>query len=135
MYDAEISLGNLSSRGGTTFPPPGRTYITPCVEYDRKPRRLIKNDPVHNRHQERICYNGSIKDSMARLQWLRPHLEPRNACGGISQGMQTAEEEVKGNAPICQICEIGEGTTGTLGILVRPVPAKDDEYGEKGIEG
>lgn len=95
----KISLGKYISFSAAA--PPRRTYITPGVEYERKPRRFIKNDPVYNGHQERICHNGSIKDCMCCLQWLRPLFEPRNACGGIGQGMKTAEEEVKGNSPVC----------------------------------
>lgn len=98
MYETtpKISLGKYII---VSAAPP--TYITPGVEYERKPRRLIKNNPVYNGHQERICHNGSIKDCMCSLQWLRPLFEPRNACGGIGQGMKTAEEEVKGNGPVC----------------------------------
>ncbi len=48
--------------------------------------------------------------------------------------MQTTEEEVKCNPPVCQISEIGEGSTRSLCLVVSAVPAKYYEYGDEGVE-
>lgn len=71
---------------------------------------------------------------MCGLEWAGPTPQPRGSGPGIRQAMQAAEEEIKGQAPIGDIGEVGKGATGMLSTTVGAIPAKDDENGGKGPE-
>lgn len=49
--------------------------------------------------------------------------------------MRRAEQEVECQAPVCEVCEEGEGVPAAGGIGVRGVPAEDEEDGDKDVEG
>lgn len=49
--------------------------------------------------------------------------------------MQAAEQKVKGQSPIRQVCEIAKGLFRLLGSAVRPVPTEDVEDGDESVGG
>lgn len=110
------------------------TYICPGIEYHREPRSRVNNGPVDDSNQEWKCYDGGIENGVQSLQWARPSLQQRSAGARIREGVQAAEEEIEGQAPICEIGKVRKTLTREVEGMVRSVPAKDEEGGGEGVE-
>ena len=49
--------------------------------------------------------------------------------------MRSTDEEIEGQSPIRQVCEVGEAPSSAEGGGVRIVPAEDGEDGGESVEG
>lgn len=71
---------------------------------------------------------------MCDLEEARPARKKWRPRAGICPGVYSAEQEVEGQSPVCQMGEIRERSFGGLRSSMCAIPAEDEEECDEGIQ-
>jgi hypothetical protein len=71
------------------------------------------------------------------LEGPREAVEERAAGGSVGEGVDGGDEEVEGDAPVCEygeVAELGAGGGAAAEGLVGAVPAEDEDFDDESVE-
>lgn len=111
-----------------------KTHVCPCAKFIREPDPRVDYGPEYGSDQYREGDYGCVEDRVRNLQRYRPSLQPRCPCKHIPKCMQRAEQEVEGQAPVCEVREVGMVKTVLKMAFVDPLPTKDEKGGGEGVD-
>lgn len=112
--------------------------IRPGVELDGEPGTIVKDDPIDDGDEERVCDDGGVEQGVEGLQRTGEAVEERAAADGVGQSVDGGEEKVERDAPVREDGEVREREAdcrATAQGVVGAGPADDEESGDEGVEG